>query len=100
MTKVIGVRFKDVGKVYYFDPQDQEIRKGDWVIVETVRGIECGEVAMDPREIEEESVAQPLKPVRSGWLLRRIINGWKRTVKKKNMPLRFVKKRLRPITWK
>ena len=63
MTKVIGVRFKDVGKVYYFDPQDQEIRKGDWVIVETVRGIECGEVAMDPREIEEESVAQPLKPV-------------------------------------
>ena len=63
MTKVIGVRFKDVGKVYYFDPQDQEIRKGDWVIVETVRGIECGEVAMDPREIEEESVVQPLKPV-------------------------------------
>ena len=99
MTKVIGVRFKDVGKVYYFDPQDQEIRKGDWVIVETVRGIECGEVAMDPREIEEESVAQPLKPV----IRVATPEDHKRVEenrKKKNMPLRFVKKRLRPITWK
>ena len=46
MAVVIGVRFKDVGKVYYFDPGEEMLKKGDKVIVETARGIECGEVAM------------------------------------------------------
>ena len=61
MAEVIGVRFKEVGKVYYFDPDGQQLKKGDRVIVETVRGIECGEVAMDNREINEEEIVKPLK---------------------------------------
>ena len=63
MAEVIGVRFKDVGKVYYFDPAGQSMRKGEMVIVETARGIECGEVAMENRQIQDEGVVQPLKPV-------------------------------------
>lgn len=61
MAEVIGVRFKEVGKVYYFDPDGQTLKKGDRVIVETVRGIECGEVAMDNREIDDEEIIKPLK---------------------------------------
>lgn len=61
MAEVIGVRFKEVGKVYYFDPDGQTLKKGDRVIVETVRGIECGEVAMDNREISDEEIVKPLK---------------------------------------
>jgi cell fate regulator YaaT (PSP1 superfamily) len=56
MAEVIGVRFKEVGKVYYFDPDGHTLKKGDRVIVETVRGIECGEVAMDNREISDEEI--------------------------------------------
>ena len=61
MAEVIGVRFKEVGKVYYFDPDGHTLKKGDRVIVETVRGIECGEVAMDNREISDEEIVKPLK---------------------------------------
>jgi len=61
MAEVIGVRFKEVGKVYYFDPDGQQLKKGDKVIVETIRGIECGEVAMDNREINDEEIVKPLK---------------------------------------
>ena len=61
MAVVIGVRFKDVGKVYYFDPGEETLKKGDMVIVETARGIECGEVAMENREVAEESIVRPLK---------------------------------------
>ena len=61
MAEVIGVRFKEVGKVYYFDPDGQTLKKEDKVIVETVRGIECGEVAMDNREISDEEIVKPLK---------------------------------------
>ena len=61
MAEVIGVRFKEVGKVYYFDPDGHTLKKGDRVIVETVRGIECGEVAMDNREIDDEEIVKPLK---------------------------------------
>ncbi len=61
MAVVIGVRFKDVGKVYYFDPGEETLKKGDKVIVETARGIECGEVAMENRDVAEESIIHPLK---------------------------------------
>ena len=61
MANVIGVRFKEVGKVYYFDPDGLTLKKGEKVIVETVRGIECGEVAMDNREISDEEIVKPLK---------------------------------------
>ena len=60
---VIGVRFKDVGKVYYFDPGDVQIEVGEGVIVETVRGVEFGEVVLPPREIEEEKIIKPLKSI-------------------------------------
>ncbi|NLX94211.1 MAG: stage 0 sporulation family protein [Clostridiales bacterium] len=61
MAEVIGVRFKEVGKVYYFDPEGRKLKKGDNVIVETVRGIECGEVAMDNREVSDDQIVKPLK---------------------------------------
>ena len=63
MAEVIGVRFKDTGKVYYFDPQGENFEKSLKVIVETARGVECGEVAMENRNISDDSIVTPLKPV-------------------------------------
>ncbi len=63
MIKVIGVRFRTAGKIYFFDPLQLEIKKGDHVIVETARGIEYGTVVSGVREVEEDKVIQPLKPV-------------------------------------
>ena len=63
MKKVIGVRFRSAGKIYFFDPKDYDIKRGDHVIVETARGIEYGTVVADPKEVEDEKVVQPLKPV-------------------------------------
>ena len=63
MVKVIGVRFRTAGKIYFFDPLNFEIKKGDHVIVETARGIEYGTVMSDPRMVEDDKVVQPLKPV-------------------------------------
>ena len=58
MAEVIGVRFKDVGKIYYFDPKGEQMRKGDHVIVETARGTECGY-----KQVDEELIVKPLKTV-------------------------------------
>lgn len=63
MTKVVGVRFRNAGKVYYFDPAKLQIEAGDHVIVETARGVEMGTVIMAPKEVEDEAVIQPLKSV-------------------------------------
>lgn len=63
MTKVIGVRFRTAGKIYFFDPLQFEIKRGDHVIVETARGIEFGTVVSGVSEVEDEKVVQPLKPV-------------------------------------
>ena len=63
MTKVIGVRFRKAGKVYYFSPGDNEIKNGDHVIVETARGVEYGYVVLGTHEVEDKKVVQPLKPV-------------------------------------
>ena len=63
MIKVIGVRFRTAGKIYFFDPLQFEIKRGDHVIVETARGIEFGTVVSDIREVEDDKVVQPLKPV-------------------------------------
>ena len=63
MIKVIGVRFRTAGKIYFFDPLQFEIKKGDHVIVETARGIEFGSVVSGVTEVEDEKVIQPLKPV-------------------------------------
>ena len=63
MATVIGVRFKNVGKMYYFDPGDARPKKGDHAIVETARGVECGEVTMECREVSDDNIVQPLKKV-------------------------------------
>lgn len=63
MVKYIGVRFKKVGKIYYFAPSELDIHCGDKVIVETVRGVECGEVVLADREMEESKLNSPLKTV-------------------------------------
>ncbi|HLQ83349.1 MAG TPA: stage 0 sporulation family protein [Pseudogracilibacillus sp.] len=63
MIEVIGVRFKEVGKIYYFDPSDFNIELEDYVIVETIRGIEFGEVVVVDKTVDEEDVVLPLKKV-------------------------------------
>ena len=63
MVKVIGVRFRKAGKIYFFSPDDMKIKKGDHVIVETARGVEYGQVVLDARDVEEDKVVQPLKKV-------------------------------------
>ncbi|MBQ7688192.1 MAG: stage 0 sporulation family protein [Clostridia bacterium] len=63
MAEVIGVKFKDMGKVYYFDPAGNNLIKGQKVIVETVRGVECGVCAMENRQVEDETIVKPLKRI-------------------------------------
>ncbi len=63
MKRVVGVRFKKAGKIYYFDPDTVELVQGEHVIVETVRGIEYGEVIITERMIKEEDLVSPLKKV-------------------------------------
>lgn len=63
MSSVIGVRFSEVGKIYYFDPGNLEIELNDEVVVETVRGLEFGEVVISARELKEKEIVKPLKKV-------------------------------------
>jgi cell fate regulator YaaT (PSP1 superfamily) len=63
MPTVVGIRFKDSGKIYYFDPQELELIAGEHVIVETVRGLELAKVAYERREVDEGEVIGELKPV-------------------------------------
>lgn len=63
MTKVIGVRFRKAGKVYYFSPGEEDIKTGQHVIVETARGVEYGYVVLGTHEVDDKKVVQPLKPV-------------------------------------
>lgn len=63
MVNVIGVRFRSAGKIYFFDPAGYEIKQGDNVIVETARGVEYGKVVIGPRNVEDNKIIQPLKPV-------------------------------------
>ena len=63
MTRVIGIKFRTGGKLYYFDPLDFEVKTGDNVIVETARGVEFGTAAGDIKYVEDSEVVQPLKPI-------------------------------------
>ena len=63
MKEIVGVRFKSVGKIYYFSPGDIQANVGDHAIVETVRGVECGEVVIANRQIEDNEISSPLKPI-------------------------------------
>ena len=63
MTKIVGIRFRNVGKIYYFDPKNYKMQTGDHVIVETARGVEFGRVVLGPKEVGEDEVVHPLKEV-------------------------------------
>ncbi len=63
MVKIIGVRFRTAGKIYFFSPGDLEVKRTDHVIVETARGVEYGYVVGDPREVKEEDIVAPLKTI-------------------------------------
>lgn len=63
MIEVIGIKFKDTGKIYYFDPANKQYNKGDYAIVETARGIECGLIAMENKKISDTEIIQPHKKV-------------------------------------
>lgn len=63
MVEVVGIRFKEVGKIYYFDPNGIDCKKAERAVVETSRGIECGEIAMENRKVEDDQIVFPLKPI-------------------------------------
>ncbi len=63
MKEIVGVRFKSVGKIYYFSPGDIQAQVGDHAIVETIRGVECGEVVIANRQLEDDQISAPLKPI-------------------------------------
>lgn len=63
MAEIIGVRFKEAGKVYYFAPGEHTLKIGDMVIVETARGIECGTVAIENKHVDDKNITSPLKPL-------------------------------------
>ena len=92
MATIVGVRFKEVGKIYYFDPNGLDPKPRDKVIVETARGTEFGEVAFGAREIEQESITSPLKRVLR-MATERDLKRSKRTGKKNGPPLRSASKK-------
>ena len=100
MTKVIGVRFRQAGKIYFFAPgKYEDIETGQHVIVETARGVEYGHVVLGIREVEDKKVIQPLKAVI------RIATPEDdereaRNRRKEKKPFRFVWKRLQSTSWK
>lgn len=63
MTEVVGIRFKEVGKIYCFDPKGETLTPGQYVIVETARGVECGQVATGNEMVSEDKIVAPLKPI-------------------------------------
>ena len=63
MTEVVGIRFKEVGKIYCFDPKGETLTPGQYVIVETARGVECGQVATGNEMVDEDKIVAPLKPI-------------------------------------
>ncbi|MDO4787534.1 MAG: stage 0 sporulation family protein [Johnsonella sp.] len=64
MTRVVGVRFREVGKIYYFDPGEIDLSTGEKVIVDTSRGLECGTVVLGNREVEDKNIVSPLRQVK------------------------------------
>ena len=99
MTKVVGVRFRNVGKIYYFSPKDYEIKTGDHVIVETARGIEYGKVVLAPREVGEEDVVHLSKKF-FVWQQRRTTRERHRTESERERHLKSVRRRFVNMVWK
>ncbi len=103
MTKVVSVRFRTAGRAYYFDPAGFEIKKGDHVIVETVRGMEYGSVVENPKEVEDEKITAPLKPIlriageRDAWqegenreLERAAVPIAKQKIRERELPMKLI----------
>lgn len=63
MAEIVGIRFREVGKIYYFDPDGKRFKKGERVIVETARGVECGEIALANTQVPDDAIVKPLKTV-------------------------------------
>ena len=63
MAKIVGIRFKNTAKVYYFAPGKEKFKKGDGVIVETARGVEFGTVSIEVKDVDDSEIVQPLKPI-------------------------------------
>ena len=63
MAQIIGLKFRNTGKIYYFAPKNEEYKKGDGVIVETARGVEYARVSIEKKEVDDSEIVQPLKPV-------------------------------------
>lgn len=98
MAMIIGVRFKSAGKVYYFNPGDLSLDKGSRVMVETARGVECGEVVLANREVADSTIVKPLKPI-----LRRATpedeQRARENAEKNSGRCRSVRRKLRPTSW-
>ena len=92
MVKVVGIRFRNAGKIYYFGPGKLQLKAGMHAIVETARGVEMGTVMTDPREVSEESRSSALR-------LSRMKSRQRRTARRKKRRLRSVWKRLQNISW-
>jgi len=63
MPYIVGIRFKPAGRIYYFNPAGHDLKKGEWAIVETSRGIEAGQVVIPPQDVPQSQIVEPLKPV-------------------------------------
>ena len=92
MIEVIGVRFKKAGKIYYFDPGENQLTLDDHVIVETVRGIEYGKVVIANKKVDEEDVVLPLKKV-IRVAQNKIIKLFKKITKRQKKLFKFVQRR-------
>ncbi len=77
MVTVVGVRFKRAGKVYYFDPDEHQVEKGQAAIVETARGIEYGDVVIGPKQVPDDEIVPPLKKSYSCCNRRRYISAFR-----------------------
>ena len=99
MITIVGVRFKPVGKIYYFNPADIDIHTADKVIVETIRGIEMGTVVIGPKEISEDEISKPLKMLCEKQH-RKIYSRQKKTAKRKRRPSAFAAKKYVSMVWK
>ena len=99
MITIIGVRFRNVGKVYYFSPRELDICVGDHVIVETARGVEYGFVVLGPKEVDDSKVIQPLKEV-IRIQRRRMMRGRRATARKKKKRLKSARRRSGRTTWR
>ena len=97
MVTVVGVRFKPAGKIYYFDPGELIFETGDYVIVETARGLEYGEIATPNGEVSKKSVVQPLKKVLQ---TNRMRSGTGKISERSRAPSKSVRRKSMPGAWR